>query len=458
MFVQDRFPKEIRQQTILGVLIGGFTLVIVLMLLAGYIGFSNISLIRANAKILVTQDLSATGLIDQIQSEQAALGWVFHKMAEDPESMDRADALQELHDAEDTMQRLVQEVDGKPQAKLWQKLQVSTTGFADEARRLLALETIPDGLSRDLFQKEREVLALTGQIIRANDKDNIESQRQIVQSSHQLLIRSAVLFGTCLCLAILFAVLTVRVTTALFRRMEWQAGELSRVSWHMLEDQETTARRFSHELHDELGQSLTAVKANLAALEHAEHEDTGKVQERIDDCLTQVNEAIGNVRQLSQLLRPIILDDFGLDAALRWLAERFQQRTRIDVEYQSNFTGRLVDETETHLFRISQEALTNIARHSGATQVKLSLTAENGMIHLSVADNGRGLPPNAEVSENAAKPSLGMTGMRARARSLGGKLNFSSGNGNALGNGLCIDVSLPLTPNGDQKNPHPVSR
>lgn len=451
------FPKEIRQQTILGVLIGGFTLVIVLMLIAGYIGFSNISLIRTNAQILVTQDLSATGLMDQIQSEQAALGWVFHKMARDPETMDREQALRELHDAEATMQRLVGEVDGKPQAKLWQKLQMSTTGFADEARRLLALETIPPGLSRDLFQKQREVLGLTGQIIRANDKDNIESQRLIAQNSHQLLIRSAVLFGVCLCLAILFAVLTVRVTTSLFRRMEWQTGELSRVSWHMLENQETTARRFSHELHDELGQSLTAVKANLAALQHAENEQDGKVQERIDDCLTQVNEAIANVRQLSQLLRPIILDDFGLDAALRWLTERFQQRTRIDVEYQSNFSGRLMDETETHLFRISQEALTNIARHSGATRVKLALTAEDGQIRLSVADNGRGLPADASSGPNAAKPSLGMTGMRARARSLGGDLNVSSGNGNGLGSGLRIEVSLPMTTS-DEKNTHPVGR
>ena len=214
---------------------------------------------------------------------------------------------------------------------------------------------IPPGLSRDLFQKQREVLEITGQIIRANDQDNIESQRQIVQSSHQLLIRSAVLFGTCICLAILFAVITVRVTTTLFRRMEWQTGELSRVSWHMLETQETTARRFSHELHDELGQSLTAVKANLAALDHAESGEDGVArQARIDDCLEQVNEAIGNVRQLSQLLRPIILDDFGLDAALRWLSERFQQRTRLDVQYQSNFSARLPDETETHLFRICQ--------------------------------------------------------------------------------------------------------
>ena len=77
---------------------------------------------------------------------------------------------------------------------------------------------------------------------------------------------SLIFLAACFPLALIFTVATVRMTTELFQRMEWQAGELSRVSWHMLENQESTARRFSHELHDELGQSLTAVKANLAAL------------------------------------------------------------------------------------------------------------------------------------------------------------------------------------------------
>ncbi len=444
-------PKEIRQQTILSVLIGGFTLVILLMLVAGYIGFSNISLIRSNAQSLVTQDLSTTGLIDQIQKEQAALGWVFHKMARDPETMDRERADAELAEAESTMRHLVDEVAGKPQEKTWRKLQLATNGFAAEARRLLNLEVIPAGLSRDLFQKQREVLELTGQIIRANDKDNIESQRQIAENSRQLLIRSTILLGSCICLAILFAVLTVRVTTNLFRRMEWQTGELSRVSWHMLENQETAARRFSHELHDELGQSLTAVKANLAALDLAESREEAVLrQRRIDDCLEQVNEAIGNVRQLSQLLRPIILDDFGLDAALRWLSERFQQRTRIDVDYQSNFHGRLPDETETHLFRISQEALTNIARHSGATKVTLALNSADGWIRLTVADNGRGLPSNGETT-TGEKLSMGMTGMRARARSIGGELTLKSGPG------LSIEVSLQHAA-AHEEDPHPVGR
>jgi signal transduction histidine kinase len=432
--------KQISQRTILGVLIGGFSLVIALLLLAGSIGLKQVSAIQSNAQTLVSQDLSATDLIDQIQSEQAALGWVFHRMAHDPETLDRDRANSQLSETEAHMQHLVQAVAGKPQEKLWRSLQITTVAFAMEARRLLAMETIPPNLSSELFRLNGKILELSGAIVRANDVGNAESQRALEQGSRQLVSQSRILLGSCVLLAILCAILTVRVTHLLFQRMELQASELSRVSWHMVENQETAARRFSHELHDELGQSLTAVKANLAALDPGEHAN-GIVRERLDDCLHQVNEAISNVRQLSQLLRPLILDDFGLDAALRWLTERFHQRTRIEVDYKSNFAGRLPDETETHLFRISQEALTNIARHSGATHVDLELSASDGQIRLSVADNGRGLPPQAGEADRTGKGGMGMTGMRARARSIGGEFTMNSGNSA----GLSIAVSLPLT-------------
>src|SRR5260221_12807291 len=94
---------------------------------------------------------------------------------------------------------------------------------------------------------------------------------------------------------------------------------------------------------------------------------------RLNDCVKLVDEAIGNVRQMSQLLRPTILDDFGLEAGLRWLAEGFQARTGTEVKVVSTYSGRLPDETETHLFRIAQEALTNIARHAGAKHVEIKL-------------------------------------------------------------------------------------
>jgi Signal transduction histidine kinase len=271
------------------------------------------------------------------------------------------------------------------------------------------------------------------------------AQRQIEARSAELVKDSIALLGSSLLLALICAILTVRMTTELFRKMEWQTGELSRVSWHLLENQETTARRFSHELHDELGQSLTAVKANLLSLEAS---DGSLNHDRLTDARQLVDEAIRNVRELSQLLRPVILDDFGLDAGLRSLCEGFTQRTGIDVEYQSNFSERLVDETETHLFRIVQEALTNVARHSGATRIRIELHADHDKLHLSIADNGHGLESVASESSG-----LGMIGMRARARSAGGELRIES----HKESGLRIEIWVPRHSEPLVHDPHLVS-
>jgi signal transduction histidine kinase len=257
------------------------------------------------------------------------------------------------------------------------------------------------------------------------------AQAQIDRRSSRLLWASFVFASTSILLALAFAAITVRLASNLIREMEWQAAELGRVSWHMLEDQEATARRFSHELHDELGQSLTAVKTNLTALESGGRFN----RERLDDCVRLVDEAIGNVRQMSQLLRPTILDDFGLEACLRWLCDGFAARTGIAVDLRSTYSGRLQDEAETHLYRIAQEALTNVARHSGAEHVQMRLESQGEEIHLTVEDDGRGLPALA-----ANDRGMGMIGMRARARSAGGDLSVRS----CPGEGVAIKVRVRL--------------
>jgi signal transduction histidine kinase len=240
--------------------------------------------------------------------------------------------------------------------------------------------------------------------------------------TNSIVTESVLLIGGCLLVALVSAVVTVRIAARVFRQMEAQTSELSRVSFRMLETQEATARRFSHELHDELGGSLTAIKTNLTN------------GEPTADSLKLIDDAIDNVRTLSQLLRPTILDDFGLDAGIRWLADRFSERTHIDVEYRSHFDGRLADETETHLFRIVQEALTNVARHANASRVTIFLRAENGNIRLTLSDNGRGL-----ALTTPEHTGMGLTGMTARARSAGGDCSVSSTTA-----GVTIDVTAPM--------------
>jgi signal transduction histidine kinase len=423
--------QQITSSTILRVLVVGFALVILLLLAAAFVGVENVRSIQANAARLVGEQLVTTRLIDEIQREEGSLTAVFHSLETwTPASVNRENILSQLNESDQHIEKIVVAAAGSPEEPLWLELRSASAGFSAEARLLLTSGETRSFSSRELFRRHDQVIAVVAKLINASYQKASAAQDEIQRRSHELETKSLLLLSACLLAALVCAWLTMRMTAGLFQKMEWQTGELSRVSWHMLENQESTARRFSHELHDELGQSLTAVKANLAAM----LTNPSSAQPRLEDCTRLVDEAIHNVRELSQLLRPTILDDFGLDASLRWLGEKFTQRTGIDVEYDSSFTGRLADETETHLFRIAQEALTNVARHSGANRVQISLRASNSAIHLSVADNGRGI-----AAASAADEGLGMIGMRARARDAGGEFSLRSNNSS----GVQIEVEVP---------------
>ena len=438
------FSNQITHSNIFRVLIAGFGLVIVLLLAAGFVGVSNVQSIRESSARLVAEERVTSQLIQGLQREQKTLNAVFYNLARTPDELDPDQILAQLKDSDQAIQTFVVQAAGTPEEQTWKHLQAATNGFSAEVRRLLTLEEFESLASADLLLRHHEVISTVSKLLSSGYLKASAAQRQIESRSAELVKDSVLLLGSSLLLALICAILTVRMTTDLFRTLELQASELSRVSWHLLENQETTARRFSHELHDELGQSLTAVKANLLSLESSD----GRLnRDRLIDARQLVDEAIRNVRELSQLLRPVILDDFGLDAGLRSLCEGFTQRTGIDVEYRSNFSGRLVDETETHLFRIVQEALTNVARHSGASRIRIELNADRDKLHLAIADNGHGLE-----SAPSESTGLGMIGMRARARSAGGELRIES----HKETGLRIEIWVPLHSEREVHDPHLV--
>src|SRR5262249_54581213 len=154
---------------------------------------------------------------------------------------------------------------------------------------------------------------------------------------------------------------------------------------------------------------------------------------RIEDCLGLVKDAVQNVREVSQLLRPSILDDFGLNASLRWLADNLAERSGKPVRFTSSFTGRLDGSVETQLFRIAQEALTNVVRHADATEVEVELARADRHVLLRVSDNGRGMDVAGSTHGS------GLVGMRARARAAGAHLSVES----RPGEGVSIRVQVP---------------
>lgn len=423
-------PRQITHQNIYRILISGFTLVILLLLAAALVGLRNIKLIQENASRLVQEQAVTNHLIDELQQQQRTLSEVFSILARDPDSVDYDRIISQLDQADRDINRISAIGSATADQDLWKRLREAALEFSREANRLLTDEDVETYATVELFRDHEAFVSVAGRLIGAEYKKVSAAQEQIDRRSSRLLSASMLFAIGSITLALAFAAATIWLVSTLVRQMEWQTAELARVSWHMLEDQEATARRFSHELHDELGQALTAVKTNLAAVEPG-----GAVsRERLDDSLRLVDEAIGNVRQMSQLLRPTILDDFGLEAGLRWLCDGFAARTGIAVELKSNHSGRLPEETETHLYRIAQEALTNVARHSGAKHVTVKLEPRGDEIHLSIEDDGRGLPGAPDGR------GMGMIGMRARARSAGGDVTVRS----RPGEGVCIQVRIPL--------------
>ncbi|MCC7339782.1 MAG: sensor histidine kinase, partial [Bryobacterales bacterium] len=357
---------------------------------------------------------------------------------------DEAAILGRLDQLDATLKTLIEEDGEDDTPDGWDEIVAATEDFSALARSLTRNPQRDPQSIETLFQHHQRVQRISDGILLANSRSAIADGQSLEAQANRMVTESLSLLGACLGLAILCEGLTLRFAATTLRQLDRQANELNRVSWQMLQGQEEAARRFSHELHDELGQSLAAVKANLMAL------TPGGFEERRADCIHLVDDSISNVRELSQLLRPVILDDFGLDAAVRWLCERFQQRTGVQVSYESEVLVRLPELAETHLFRITQEALTNIARHAGATAVEVSLFSRNGRVQLRVADNGRGISGNGNAREGEAQErngnGLGLVGMRARAVQAGGALSVRTPA--AGGVEVIADLPLELTADG----------
>jgi PAS domain S-box-containing protein len=213
--------------------------------------------------------------------------------------------------------------------------------------------------------------------------------------------------------------------------------QLKILSRRRIQEQEEERRRLSRELHDQIGQSLTAAKINVEVLRSA---TSPTLAGRVDETVAILDRLLGQVRQISLDLRPPMLDDLGLVPALRSLLDEQGGRASIATRFSAeNIPENLDPEIQTTCFRIAQEAITNAVRHAKATQVDIALRYKNGKtLQLLVRDNGIGF--NAR-SAQAQADDLGLIGMKERAVLVGGRARIMS----LLGKGTTISVSLPLT-------------
>jgi PAS domain S-box-containing protein len=212
------------------------------------------------------------------------------------------------------------------------------------------------------------------------------------------------------------------------------------LSQRLVEVQEEERRAIARELHDRVGQTLSALNINLVIMNGQILEDSKeRIGSRLDDSLHLVSETITLVRDVMSNLRPAVLDDYGLEAALQSHVDEFTLRYGIKVvlEKSDHLIPRLGPSIEMTFLRIAQEALINIARHANASQVSLTLRQETDSIHMTVQDNGSGI----ESWQEANRPgSHGLTIMRERAEAFGGNLKVTS----MPGKGTKIEVSIPF--------------
>ncbi len=273
------------------------------------------------------------------------------------------------------------------------------------------------------MEPERKATTETSLASGANDNDAAETFRQAVlrqvealTADNQRLLQSVV-------------------------RSERRFRTLAKSVWHV---QEEERRRLARELHDGIGQTLTAVANQLQRiLDDARGAGNLGLEHRLGDALEVTRGALHDTRELSRLLRPTLLDDLGLDAALNWLVRTLAERTGLSIDLQSGLDEeRLHPDIETLVFRITQEALTNVIRHASATNVHVKLHRRGETLVLRIEDDGNGFDTQAVTDNERGGDSSGLRGMRDRAELFGGRIDLKS----VPDQGTAVQMTLGLDP------------
>jgi signal transduction histidine kinase len=226
----------------------------------------------------------------------------------------------------------------------------------------------------------------------------------------------------------------------LFEQVKAGRDRMERLSRRLLDVQETERRAIARELHDEIGQALTAIKIDLQSVQSSV---TGPAVDQLAESIEVVDQALQQVRDLSLDLRPSLLDDLGLPAALRWYVDRQAQRAGLEAHLNvDTVRERLDPNSETVCFRVVQEAVTNAIRHAHAQRIYVELAQREAQLLLTIQDDGRGFEVTSARARAMAGTSLGLLGMEERVWLSGGEIEIES----APGKGATVRARLPFRP------------
>ena len=311
-------------------------------------------------------------------------------------------------------------------------------GHEDSARYLI----------RSQLEEQRETISrVVSRLLSLNDQAQQEAGQRVSSVYGQVSKDILLLIGVLFLVALGTGLYTLQANRKTFERLhhlaeklQSQSEQLRMLSWKLIEVQEQTLRHVARDLHDHFGQILTAIGVMLGrAGQKALDKDPVFVQD-VQAVKKIVEDTLQSVRDESQIFRPAILDDFGLQQTLEWFAEQFARQTGVQVHYQGKLSdGFLAPEAAIHLYRIVQEALNNVARHSGAREAWVTMEEKENQLNLEVHDKGAGFEVGAEV-KRAAGQGIGLMGMRERAEHLNGSFSVRS----APQKGTTVSVRVPL--------------
>jgi PAS domain S-box-containing protein len=235
------------------------------------------------------------------------------------------------------------------------------------------------------------------------------------------------------------------------RETQRAEGNLRALSGRLLQVQDEERRRMARELHDSVGQLLAAISINISKVAREKEKLSSVAEKCVEENATLLEKVSQEIRTVSYLLHPPLLDEVGLGSAIKWYIEGFAERSKIDVnlDMSADF-DRLSSDQEIAIFRVVQECLTNIHRHSGSPKAAIRIARNDRRVHLEVKDEGSGIPLEKQLALNSSGAlGVGVRGMRERLRQLGGDLEIqSNGKGTLVTATLPVDHPKATTPNG----------
>jgi signal transduction histidine kinase len=301
-----------------------------------------------------------------------------------------------------------------------------------QAWRFLNEEVLPQ---RSRIQETSEKIALwNSQQLGATDREMFRSFAGL-QGRQTRLLAIALTAGLVLSLASVVYLLRIgEEAQRRYQELAQSRAQLEALSAQLVDAQETERRSISRELHDEVGQSLGALLVEVGRLAASAPGDNAQIKDHVDKIKSVAETTVQTVRNIALLLRPSMLDDLGLIAALEWQGREVSRRSEIEVEVQSaDVSDKIPDEYKICIYRLVQEALNNAVRHSSAKSARVTVEQTADKILVSVLDDGRGFDPQRVRG-------LGILGMEERVRRLGGMFTIDS----KPGSGTTLRAEFPL--------------